>query len=53
MTSLITGASGFVAKHLYELLINNNEEVIRTSLEHEKLDDSFVTLDVCNYDNCY
>ena len=53
MTSLITGASGFVAKHLYELLITNNEEVIRTSLEHEKLDDSFVTLDVCNYDNCY
>lgn len=52
MTSLITGASGFVAKHLYELLTNNNEKVVRTSLEHEKLDDSFVTLDVCNYENC-
>ena len=52
MTSLVTGASGFVAKHLYELLTNNGEDAVRTSLEHEKLDDSFVTLDVCNFENC-
>ncbi|MGI6680871.1 MAG: GDP-mannose 4,6-dehydratase [Bdellovibrionota bacterium] len=52
MTALITGASGFVAQHLIELLTSQGENIIKTSLESEKKDDTSVALDVLNFDNC-
>lgn len=52
MSSLITGASGFVAGHLVSYLTSLGEEVIKTSLEREKKDNTYVALDIENFDNC-
>ncbi len=52
MSSLITGASGFVAEHLINYLESLGETVVKTSLEREKKDDSYLALDIESFENC-
>lgn len=50
MTSLITGAGGFVGEYLTNFLASQGENVVKT--ESREIDDSFLLMDVLNLENC-